>query len=235
MIIRGFLLNGVYSECAMKNNALYLLFVFLCILIPYLLGSVNFAVIISRIRYNDDVRNHGSGNGGMTNMLRTYGKLAAFLTLVGDMAKSVLAVLFGCSLLGLFGGYLASFFVVFGHMFPVFFKFRGGKGVATAAAAIAVLYPLVFSVMLLCFIIVVLGTKYISLGSIMSSLLYPILVNRFDEMFSLTVGFDSLFAILTAAFVIFMHRSNIKRLMNGTESKVSFGKKKEKTGNENKQ
>lgn len=225
MIINGFLLNGIYTQNAMANNAIYLLFVLLCIIVPYLIGSLNFAVIISKSRYNDDVRTHGSGNGGMTNMLRTFGKRAAILTLAGDMVKAVIAVLFGCVLLGLFGGYLASFFVVFGHMFPIFFKFKGGKGVATAAAAICVLYPLVFAVMLLCFIIVVCGTKYVSLGSIMSSLLYPILVNRFDALFNIQFGFDSLFALLTAAFVVFMHRSNIKRLMEGTESKLSFTKK----------
>lgn len=234
MIINGFLLNGFYSANSMSNNILYLFFVLLCIIIPYLIGSLNFAVIISKSRYADDVRKHGSGNGGMTNMLRTYGKRAAALTLFGDMAKAVVAVLFGCSLLGLFGGYLASFFVVFGHMFPVFFKFKGGKGVATTGAAILVLYPTVFAVMLLCFVIVVVGTKYVSLASIMSALLYPVLVNRFDVLFGLEFGFDSLFAFMTTLFVVFMHRSNIKRLMSGTESKISLFKKKDKKEDENK-
>ncbi len=239
MIINGFLRDGLYrvlfSENAEAlNSFLFLLFSLFCIVIPYLVGSVNFAVIISRARYNDDVRSRGSGNGGTTNMLRSYGKKAAVLTLLCDMLKGVLAVIFGCALTGLSGGYLAGFFVVLGHTFPIFFKFKGGKGVATTAAVVLVLYPIVFAVMLLCFVIVVVGTKYVSLASVMSALIYPVLVYRFDVMsFGATLGFDVLIAFMISALVIFMHRSNIKRLMSGTESKISFGKKENKKQDEN--
>ncbi len=233
MIINGFLRYGLYTELELKNSAIYLIFAVLCIVVPYLLGSLNFAVIISRTRFHEDVRGKGSGNGGTTNMLRSYGKRAAVLTLLCDMLKGVAAALFGCSLLGLFGGWMAGFFVVFGHSFPVFFKFKGGKGVATAAAVMAVLYPIVFGVVLISFIIVVAGTRYVSLGSVVCAMIYPLLVNRFDLMYDLAIGYDTVFAFMTAVLVLFMHRENIKRLLAGKESKVSFKKKEKESENDN--
>ncbi len=108
----------------------------LCALIGYLLGSFNFALILSRKMYKDDIRKHGSKNAGTTNMMRTYGSKAAGLTILGDMLKAVVAVILGALLMGLyFGGYAAALGCVVGHVFPVFFGFKGGKGVATAAAA----------------------------------------------------------------------------------------------------
>ena len=99
------------------------------VLIPYLLGSINSAVVISRLLYHDDVRNHGSGNAGTTNMLRTYGKVAALLTLLGDVLKTVLAVCIGSfTLSAAIGGWIAAFFCMIGHIFPLYYRFRGGKG-----------------------------------------------------------------------------------------------------------
>ena len=97
----------------------------LCIAIPYLLGSVNFALVISKVFYRDDIRKYGSGNAGMTNMLRTYGKLAAAGTLICDMLKASVSVWFGMLVFGYIGGYAAGFFCVLGHIFPIFFKFKG--------------------------------------------------------------------------------------------------------------
>ena len=214
--------------------------VVLCMVIPYLLGSLNFGVIISGRKFHDDVRNHGSGNAGATNMLRTYGKGAAALTMLGDMLKAVVAVGLGYLILNLnvtvtatdgtavtmsdpIGAAIAGLFVMLGHMFPCFFKFKGGKGVATAAMVILMIHPISFVICLLTFIIIVVGTKFVSLGSIMGLILYPIVLNAFtgDRL-------SNMFSIVMAVLVVWAHRENIKRLLAGKESKISLGKKKKK-------
>ena len=203
--------------------------IILCIVVPYLIGSVNFALVISNRVFKDDIREHGSGNAGMTNTLRTYGKAAALGTLVLDMVKAAIAVFFGHLICGQFGlgGYTAGLFCVIGHMFPVFFKFRGGKGVATLAAMILTLDPGCFIFLLLIFITIVATTKYVSLGAIICCMLYPILTYKL-AMAGLSgwgVGFPVLISFIVAALVIFMHRENIKRIINHTENKISFSKK----------
>lgn len=245
MIFSGFMARGLYDTLFYKNGEQPILFAVLaiiCIAVPYLLGSLNFAIIISKLRYGQDIRNYGSGNAGMTNMLRTYGKGAAAVTLLCDMLKAVVSVTLGSALLGLaFGGYMAGFFCMLGHMFPIFYKFKGGKGVASTAAMILVLNPPVFLILFIVFAIIVLGTKYVSLASIMSVLLFPVFLHRVDtittewyQMNGTMWGPDVLFAVLIAVTVVFMHRSNIKRLLDGTESKISLGKKKDKEDGEGK-
>lgn len=197
-----------------------LISVLLCIILPYLLGSINFALVISKVFYRDDIRKYGSGNAGMTNMLRTYGKAAAAFTLFCDLIKAVIAVLLGMLIFEHIGGYTAGFFCVLGHIFPVFFKFKGGKGVATAAAMILTLNPLVFLILFTVFIIVVVTTKYVSLGSVLCMLLYPLLTYLL-----VSPSLPTLVSFAVAATVIFMHRSNIKRLLSGTENKISLSKK----------
>lgn len=210
----GFLSNSTNQYFALVISVL------LCIVVPYLLGSVNFALVISKAFYKDDVRIHGSGNAGMTNMLRTYGKKAAAGTLICDILKAVISVWLGLWLFGEIGAYIAGLFCVLGHIFPIFFKFKGGKGVATVAAMVLTLNPLAFLILFIIFVIVVATTRYISLGSVLCMLLYPALTYTLGG-----VGFPTLFSFTVAAIVIFMHRSNIKRLLNGTENKVSFSKK----------
>ncbi|MBQ9429275.1 MAG: glycerol-3-phosphate 1-O-acyltransferase PlsY [Clostridia bacterium] len=197
----------------------------LCILLPYLLGSVNFALVISKIFYKDDIRKYGSGNAGMTNMLRTYGKGAALFTLLCDMLKAVISVWFGIFVFGILGGYIAGLFCIIGHSFPIYFKFKGGKGVATTAAMILTLDPICFCALFILFILIVLITRYVSLGSIMGMLLYPVLTYRLATWGK---GFPVLISFLVAVFVIFMHRENIKRLLHHSENKISFSKKKDK-------
>ena len=197
--------------------------IILCIVIPYLLGSVNFALVISKIFYKDDIRNHGSGNAGMTNMLRTYGKGAAAGTLLCDILKAVIAVWFGQFVFGYIGAYIAGLFAVLGHIFPIFFKFRGGKGVATTAAMALAIDPLAFLILFVLFVLIVATTKYVSLGSVVCMLVYPVLTYCLGGQ-----GFPTLFSFAVAAIVVFMHRSNIKRLMNGTENKISLSKKDKK-------
>lgn len=190
----------------------------LCAVVGYLLGSINFAVLISKYKYKEDVRNYGSGNGGTTNMMRNYGTGDAILTLLGDMAKAFVAILIATLLLGLYGGYTAGLFCVIGHCFPVFCKFKGGKGVATTAMVVLCLSPLTFLVLFLIFAVLVLGYKYISLASIMCMLMYPVILNMIDGPVFIV------HAIFIGILVIFMHRENMKRLLNRTESKFSFKK-----------
>lgn len=192
----------------------------LCAVIAYLLGSINTAIVVSRHKYKEDIRDFGSGNGGMTNMMRTYGTGSAALTFCGDLAKALVSVIIGCLLMGLWGGYTAGLFCVIGHCFPLYYKFRGGKGVATTAMVILCLSPLTCAVLLVIFVILVVGYRYISLASIMCMLLYPVLLpmtDRFGAQYAI-------FAVLLAALIVFMHRANIKRLLDHTESKFEFKK-----------
>ncbi len=219
--------------------------ILLCIVIPYLLGSINFGLIISNKQYHDDIRTHGSGNAGTTNMLRTYGKKAAIFTMLGDMLKAVVAVGLGYLIVGTnivatdpdtgklfhykdqFGAAIAGLFVMLGHMFPIFFKFKGGKGVATSGMVILMISPITCLFCFLIFLIIVAGTKYVSLGSIMGVIFYPILLVAFSGGQNPTA---CIIAVLMAVAVVYMHRDNIKRLRDGNERKLSFKKKKPAEG-----
>ncbi len=217
-------------------SPLYEATLILCCLVAYILGSINFATIISGRKYKDDVRKHGSGNAGMTNMLRTYGKKAALWTLLGDVGKAVIAVLIGILLVGDQGGYFAGIFCIFGHAFPVFYGFKGGKGVACTAGVVLMLEPLVFLFLLIVFVGVFLMTKYISLASIMAMMFYPVLLSRFyavghQDLLGASQALPihvSIISILIACFVIFLHRGNIKRLYHREERKTILFKKKNK-------
>lgn len=220
---------------------------FLCIVIPYLLGSLNFAIIISKVVYKEDIRSYGSGNAGATNMLRTYGKGAALGAFVGDLMKTVVGVLFGSLTLGYFlgGGSIAGFFCVLGHIFPIFSKFKGGKGVSSAAA-VAILMNVnslqglfLIVVLLFTFVVIVVGTKYVSLGSVITFLFYPLLQAKMNSTYLATDGqYHSrswlvLFAFLTAIVIAVRHFGNLKRIREGTESKLSFKKTNKKKVDEN--
>ena len=174
------------------------------VLCGYLLGSISFSIILSRLRYQDDIRRHGSGNAGMTNTLRTYGKLSAALVLAGDAAKGALAAWIGLELGGPMTMYLAGLFAVIGHMFPVFFGFRGGKGVATAAGFILGSQPFLCLILAVVFVLVV----WMNWGGYWQAGM-PL-----GNWLSLACPF------LMAALVIWAHRGNIKRLLAGTENKL---------------
>ncbi len=195
----------------------------LCAVSAYLLGSLNFAIIISGKSYKQDIREFGSKNAGMTNMMRTYGKKAAALTLLGDALKAIVSGLIGYALLGQLGAYVAGCACVIGHIFPVFYKFKGGKGVVTAAMSILMCNPFVFVIILLFFIVIVAATKYISLGSIMCVLVYPFILSGVDTWLSGGCPYVP-FALLISVIIIFKHKDNIKRLRAGTENKFSFKK-----------
>ncbi len=194
-------------------------------LLGYLVGGVNFGIIVSRLKYKDDVRQHGSGNAGLTNMLRTYGKGAAVLTLLGDVGKTVLVCFIGSVVLGQTGAFFAGFSAVIGHIWPVWFNFKGGKGVLTLAAMTLYCCPPFFLVMITIFFIIVAATKYISLGSVICALLYPILLSRFIGTQNLVI----IPAAVIAFIIVFKHRSNIKRLYNKNENKIKLSEKGVKT------
>lgn len=203
-----------------------------CVVIGYLLGSLNSAVILSKIMYRDDIRRHGSGNAGTTNMMRTYGKKAAILTLAFDMLKAGIAVWIGILLLGENAAYVAGAACIVGHCYPLYHKFKGGKGVAVAASMCLFANPIVFLILLVFFVIIVAFTKYISLGSVIGILMLPVLLNNYYSMLGRAIPLTVLIPVLfVTVFIIWQHRSNIKRLWEGKENKFSF-KKSEKTAKE---
>ena len=216
-----------------------LLYIILSVVTSYLLGSINSAIIISRALYKEDIRTHGSGNAGLTNMLRTYGAKAAALTLIGDMLKAVIAILFTSIFFGLSykNGislsqycYLSGLFAVLGHVFPIFYGFKGGKGVLVAATMTLILCPIHFITLLLVFAIIVVISRYVSLGSIVVATLLPITVCLYIPLVcGVKLSFViALSIIFLGGFVVWCHRSNIKRLLAGNEKKISIGGKKKK-------
>lgn len=196
--------------------------------IGYLIGSINFSVILSRKLAGFDLREKGSKNAGTTNMLRTVGKKGAAMVLILDILKGVIAVLIARLISGdvnqAIACQIAAFAVVLGHTFPIFFEFRGGKGVATS---IGVLLMLNWQIGLICLvygILMIVLTRMVSLGSITAAVLFPVLT-IFIRGHYIATGFNYIiFGVVMACFVLFNHRTNIKRLNEGTENRISFKK-----------
>lgn len=214
----------------------YLLSILACIAIPYLIGSINPAILISREVYHEDIRSYGSGNAGSTNMLRTYGKKAAALTFVCDLFKALISCFFGLLVWEMNGLGIAGFFVIFGHMYPIFEKFKGGKGVACLCAVVLVtsiftnnwiapFIPFTFIFLAIVFLVVVIGTQYVSMASVTGAFLYPVILNSLSGE---QAGICVAMAALSACFVIYKHKENLKRIYNRTESKISFKKTSKK-------
>ena len=205
-------------------------------IIAYLIGSINFSVIISKKMAGFDVREKGSGNAGSTNVLRTVGKKAALLTLVCDILKGVVSVLVAL-LVGIIAGEtankailveIAALAVVIGHTFPVFFQFIGGKGVATSLGVILIVNWKIGLICLVFALAIMAVGRMVSLGSISASVLFAVLTIFIRDSYIGGVEFEFsfiIFGILLAALVIFNHRSNLKRILAGTENKLSFKKK----------
>jgi glycerol-3-phosphate acyltransferase PlsY len=189
-------------------------------LLAYLLGSMSFAIIIPRLwGTSRDIRREGSGNAGATNVLRTQGKLQGALVLLGDLLKGVLAVWLGLALAGDAGGGAAGGLVLLGHCFPLFFGFKGGKGVATAAGALLVLLPQALAVLLVVFLLTVALARMVSLGSLTGALTLPVCLWFFRPP-----GPVAFFGLFAAILVFWNHRDNIKRILAGTENKLGKGK-----------
>lgn len=188
----------------------------------YLLGSFNSSIVISKLFLHKDIREYGSGNAGLTNSYRTMGAAKTLLVLVGDIAKGILSVSLGAFLgaqLGnvMMGKLVAAIFVIVGHVFPLYFGFRGGKGILVGATALCMLDYRMFLIAFVLFVIAVALTRWVSLGSILGAISFPISMFCFYRDIVMTV-----IAIVLAAAVIYMHRSNIGRIIKGTENRFSF-------------
>ena len=202
----------------------------------YLLGSVDTGILISKYLYHDDVRSHGSGAAGMTNMLRTFGKKAAALTAVGDVLKGVAAVCIGRWLFGFLpenaavspylGVYMTAILAVVGHSKPIYFGFKGGKGVLVAGGAILAIQPILLPVLAAIFLLCLIPTGMVSLGSITMAASYPVLTLIYGLLKGFAMG-DLIVCVVGAAvmggMVIWMHRANIQRIREGKEYR--FGSK----------
>ncbi|MBR5136849.1 MAG: glycerol-3-phosphate 1-O-acyltransferase PlsY [Clostridia bacterium] len=217
----------------------------------YLLGSINTALAVSKVRYGEDIRTKGSGNAGLTNALRVYGKGAALMVLLGDVAKAIVASLLGILVHNTFmasgtsfliggqgfvdiygqiantgvipGAMFACFGAILGHNWPLYFKFKGGKGVLVSAVTIFVLSWKLGLICMALFVILVAIFKYVSLGSISAAICYPISV-----LVATLCGWQYGswwyfgFALVVGVLVVYSHRSNISRLIAGNEKKLKF-------------
>ena len=205
-------------------------------IIAYLIGSINFSVIISKKVAGFDVREKGSGNAGSTNMLRSVGKKAAAVTLLCDILKGVVAIIISI----LIGNIvkeanqelllqIAGIAVVIGHTFPIFFGFKGGKGVATSLGILLMTNWQIGLICLVFAIVLIVLTRMVSLGSCAAAILFPVLTLFINDSYTiLTEGKNGstyfFYSVILAAIVLYNHRSNIQRLMKGTENKISFKK-----------
>lgn len=204
--------------------------------IAYLIGSINFSIILSKRMAGFDIREKGSGNAGTTNMLRSVGKKAAVITLICDILKGVvsilIAVLVGKIIKNLDNASLlvrlAGIFVIIGHTFPVFFKFKGGKGIATALGVLLMINWQIGLICLIFALVLMALTKMVSVGSIAAAILFPILVAFIDQNYIVPTSNSNwsylVFSIIVSLLVIFNHRANVQRILNGTENRLSFKK-----------
>ena len=197
-----------------------------CILsaiIGYLLGNISSGVLISKIYGIRDIRKHGSGNSGTTNVLRTLGWLPSVLTLVCDCLKGFVACMVGKALGGDLGMLIGGFCAILGHDFPVFFGFKGGKGIATSLGLIIAINPWIALAELLVQIIAVAITRYMSIASLITTVAFPIVTGilcRGRANYGLFLGT----ACVAAALSLFGHRGNIQRLIRGEENRLDFAK-----------
>ncbi len=226
------------------TNVLKIAFVMVA---AYLLGSLNIAIIVTKIFTGKDIRTMGSGNGGFTNVMRSVGKTAGIITFVGDFLKCVISVLIGGFVIKTlntdvisqrelwgYGEYLAGMCCFLGHIFPVYFKFKGGKGVVTVAALTAMINFPVFAIGFVVFAIVFICTKIVSISSIIAAFAIfaaTFFVTYFYNFKSVgDVSLDYVAAVTALTFVIcgsvvIKHRTNIQRLLKGEEKKLSLKKK----------
>ena len=200
-------------------------------IIAYAIGSINFSVILSRKMAGFDVREKGSGNAGTTNMLRSVGKKAAALTLLCDILKGIVAIVIAI-IIGKFSEnfdkallvQIAGIAVIVGHTFPIFFEFRGGKGIATALGVLILTNWQIGLICLVFAIVLMVLTRMVSAGSVAAAILFPVLTLFIGKEHFIVEGSYFLYSIIIALIVIFNHRANIKRILEGNENKLSFKK-----------
>ena len=212
---------------------------FVVLFASYLLGSINSAILFSKLVYRDDIRKHGSGNGGMTNMLRTFGGKAALMTLAGDLGKTAISIFLAGFVFGFgyIGGvsvqgycYLAGLFAVLGHVFPIYYNFKGGKGVLVTSTMALILTPVPFLILFGVFAAVFAMSHFVSLGSVCVAMLYPVVLHGyFVVVFESSMpGEVALATIVLACLIVWCHRENLKRIGEGKEKKT-YLKKSNKT------
>ena len=199
--------------------------IILFIVIAYLIGSISPALLVGKISYKTDIRTMGSGNLGTTNTFRCLGKKAGVIVFVLDISKGIIATMLPSLVLGRVE-YLSIFgaFAMIGHVYPIFANFKGGKAVATGSGVFIFLYPTLSLILVAIFFSTLFITGYVSLGSILICLTSIVYLSIFES------GIDKWIMIVMCIFVIYMHKSNIKRLLNGTENKskakIKLGAKK---------
>ncbi len=206
------------------------------LIIAYLIGSINFSIILSKKMAGFDLREKGSGNAGTTNMLRTVGKKAALITLVCDILKGIVPVLLAL-LIGNIANHfkagvkteylvqIAGIFAIIGHTFPIYFGFKGGKGVATSLGLVLIINWQIGLICLVFALLVMAVTRMVSLGSIATAILFPVLtIFNMGSEYYIVSGKYIAFSIILALIVILNHRTNIKRILTGTENKLSLKK-----------
>ena len=214
-------------------------------MVGYLIGSVNLSIILSHLMGKGDIRNYGSGNAGTTNTLRTLGKLPALAVLIFDIFKGAIAIIIGVWLMGLgtlnrepeymqlaieYAELIAGFFAIFGHNFPIYYGFKGGKGIATSLGVIITIEPIIGATCALFGVVLILASRMVSLGSIFAAFLYPVLVFTLGEAYPAELVYRipyCIFALVLGSLAIYRHRANIDRLLKGTENKL-WKTKKEK-------
>ncbi len=205
-------------------------------IIAYCIGSVNFSVIISKKMAGFDVREKGSGNAGTTNMLRSVGKKAAAITLICDILKGIVAIVISMMIGNMVEGankelllQIAGIAAVLGHTFPIFFGFKGGKGVATSLGIILISNWEIGLICLIFALVLMVLTRMVSVGSCAAAVLFPVLTLFINDNYMvLTDGKKGstylIYSVILAVIVLYNHRSNIKRLLNGTENKINLKK-----------
>ena len=216
----------------MANITTVLVLIAASVIVSYLMGSLNAAIIVSRLLKGEDIRNFGSGNAGMTNMLRTYGKGPAALTAVIDFGKGALAVVFARLaashfdvILSIDIGYIAGIAAILGHLFPIYFGFKGGKGAMTSLGVMLFVNPLVFVIVAGVFVPLIFVTRIVSLSSVLGAFCLPFVTWLVLWWRGQPALYNSLLAGVIGLLIIVMHKENIQRLLNGTENRFGSSKK----------
>ena len=217
------LVANFFSDSIAMTGAINVLGAILCMIIPYLLGSINPAILICKRIYGKDIRDYGNGDADFNNVWRACGKGLAMGVFSLEVLKSVIAVFLGLLLWKANGGAIAGFFVVFGHMFPLFHRFKGGKGLACLGTVILILSWMSFLVLALIFAISLFGARLLCFASVMTALLYPLIINAFANR-----GLNVAMAVITALFMVYVYWPNLCRMREGKEPRLEFSRKKNK-------
>lgn len=196
---------------------------FIVIILAYLMGSINSSIVVSKYVYGVDIRKFGSGNAGATNTLRTLGKLATILVIIGDLIKGILSVIIGGAIAGNIGMLFGGLFCILGHNWPVYFNFKGGKGILTSLGVVITIDWRVGLILTIVAISIIAFTRYVSLGSVIGCILLPFVFYFVPSYRDIPVNELLYFSLIISLLAIFRHRNNIVRLIKGNESK--FGHK----------